>query len=133
MQEKESQCVMIIAGEASGDMHGARLVEAMKALNPDLYFCGIGGQSMKNAGVRILVDAKELSVVGITEILERSGTLVRGLMMAREVLRQVRPDLLILIDFPDFNMMVAKTARSFWALRCSTTSVHKFGHGVKTE
>ncbi|MBI9075591.1 MAG: lipid-A-disaccharide synthase [Desulfatibacillum sp.] len=111
MQETGSHCVMIIAGEASGDIHGARLVQAMKAQNPDLYFCGIGGQSMAKSGVRILVDAKDLSVVGITEILEKAGTLVNGLMMAREVLRQVKPDLLILIDFPDFNLMVAKTAR----------------------
>ncbi|WP_157468362.1 lipid-A-disaccharide synthase [Desulfatibacillum aliphaticivorans] len=112
MQETDTQCVMIIAGEASGDVHGARLVKAMKARNPNLYFCGIGGQAMEKEGLRIVVDAKELSVVGITEILERAGTLLHGVMFAREVVRQIKPDLLILIDFPDFNMMVAKTARS---------------------
>lgn len=112
MQETDTQCVMIIAGEASGDVHGARLVKAMKARNPNLYFYGIGGQAMEKEGVRIVVDAKELSVVGITEILERAGTLMHGVMFSREILRQIKPDLLILIDFPEFNMMVAKTARS---------------------
>ncbi len=111
MQETDPQCVMIIAGEASGDLHGARLVESMEARNPHLYFCGIGGPAMAKAGVRILVDAQELSVVGFTEVFERAGTLINGIMYAREVLRQVKPDLLILIDFPDFNMLVAKTAR----------------------
>jgi lipid-A-disaccharide synthase len=50
---------MIIAGEASGDLHGAKLVRAMRKKNNSLFFCGIGGQSLKDAGVRILVDASK--------------------------------------------------------------------------
>ena len=49
------KCIMIIAGEASGDLHGAKLVEAMRAQDPSLFFCGVGGQALQAAGVRILV------------------------------------------------------------------------------
>ena len=61
-------CVAIIAGEASGDLHGAKLIHAMQTKNPGLFYCGIGGPALKQAGVRILVDAAELTVVGITEV-----------------------------------------------------------------
>jgi lipid-A-disaccharide synthase len=50
MEKKGSRCVLIIAGEASGDAHGAHLVAAMKRRDPDLFFCGIGGRNMRNEG-----------------------------------------------------------------------------------
>ncbi|MEE8480998.1 MAG: hypothetical protein V3T59_07135, partial [Desulfobacterales bacterium] len=75
---KEQKCVMIIAGEASGDLHGSKLVMAMRKSNDSLFFCGIGGQALKNAGVRILVDASELAVVGITEAFPKIISLVKG-------------------------------------------------------
>jgi len=62
------KCVMIIAGEASGDLHGANLVRSMRRKHPNLIFFGIGGNALRKAGVRILVDSSTLSVVGITEV-----------------------------------------------------------------
>ncbi len=59
---------MIIAGEASGDLHGAHLVRAMRALNPDLDFFGIGGNALRRAGVEIRVDNSQMAVVGISEV-----------------------------------------------------------------
>lgn len=102
---------MIIAGEASGDLHGAKLVQAMQARSSDLFFCGIGGQAMSDAGVRILVDASTLAVVGITEVFSKASNLLRGIGVAKKLLKSLRPDLLILIDFPDFNLHVAATAK----------------------
>ena len=64
-------CIAIIAGEASGDQHGAKLVRAMQNKRPDLFFCGIGGPALKQAGVRIVLDAAELTVVGITEVFSK--------------------------------------------------------------
>lgn len=110
-QSFPQQCVMIIAGEASGDLHGANLVKAMQAVNPDLFFCGIGGQAMKRAGVRILVDASTLAVVGITEVLAKLPNLLKGMTAAKRLLKTLKPDLLILIDFPDFNLRVATLAK----------------------
>ncbi len=102
---------MIIAGEASGDHHGARLVRAMQARSGDLFFCGIGGQALKAAGVRILVNAASLSVVGVTEVLAKLPNLIKGLTLVKRLLKSLRPDLLILIDFPDFNLHCASVAQ----------------------
>lgn len=102
---------MIIAGEASGDLHGAKLVQIMRQKHPSLFFCGIGGQALKKAGVRILVDASELAVVGITEVFSKITGILKGLSVAQKSLKTLRPDLLILVDFPDFNLIVAATAK----------------------
>lgn len=102
---------MIIAGETSGDLHGAKLVSAMQKRNNGLVFCGIGGRALKKAGVDILIDASEISVVGITEVFSKTPGILRGLRVVKKTLKTARPDLLILIDFPDFNLHVAATAK----------------------
>jgi len=102
--------VMIIAGEAPGDIHGARLVKAMQALRPGLEFFGIGGSVLRQAGVRITVDNSQLAVVGISEALSKLRILLRALKVAKGDLKRIRPDLLIVIDFPDFNLRVATMA-----------------------
>ncbi len=111
MKKTNNKSVMIIAGEASGDLHGAKLVNAMREKNPALSFCGIGGQALRDAGVKILVDASELSVVGITEVFSKIPGIFKGISAAKSCLRNLRPDLLILIDFPDFNLRIAATAK----------------------
>lgn len=103
--------VMIIAGEASGDVHGSRLVRSMHKRNSGLFFYGIGGRALRDAGVKILVDAEELSVVGITEVFSKLLGILKGIRIAKRSLKRMRPDLLILIDFPDFNLHVAATAK----------------------
>ncbi len=108
---KEQQCVMIIAGEASGDLHGSKLVRAMRERSKALFFCGIGGQALKEAGVRILFDASELAVVGITEAFSKMPSIFKGMAVAKKLLKSLHPDLLILIDFPDFNLRVAAAAK----------------------
>lgn len=105
------RCVMIIAGETSGDHHGAELVRAMKQKDPDLFFCGIGGEALRAEGVRILVDASQLSVVGITEVFSKLPSVLEGAGAIKKALTGLRPDLIILIDFPDFNLQIAKYAR----------------------
>jgi len=102
---------MIVAGEASGDQHGAKLVAEMRRSNPAIFFCGIGGKSMASAGVRILVDTADLTVVGITEVIAKLPVVYRSLAVAKKLLQSLKPDLLILIDFPDFNLRVASAAR----------------------
>jgi lipid-A-disaccharide synthase len=102
---------MIVAGEASGDQHGAKLVAEMRRSNPNIFFCGIGGKALASAGVRILVDTAVLTVVGITEVIAKLPVVYRSLAVAKKLLQSLKPDLLILIDFPDFNLRVASTAR----------------------
>lgn len=103
--------VMIVAGEASGDLHGARLVAAMRRRSAELEIFGVGGHALREAGVEVVVDAGQLSVVGLTEVIGRFPDLWRGLSAAKGLLRNRRPSLLILIDFPDFNLHLAACAR----------------------
>lgn len=106
-----TKSVMIVAGEASGDVYGAHLVLAMKSLAPDLRFFGVGGPEMEKVGVRVLFQLSALAVVGITEVIPRIGYILRALRELKTSLRSSPPDLLILIDYPGFNLNLAKKAR----------------------
>lgn len=109
--EEKKFCIFLIAGEASGDVHGANLVKAIKERRKNIFFSGIGGKAMLEAGVEIVVDSKTLSVVGITEIFSKLPGIIHGLSVAKKNLKDLKPDLLILIDFPDFNLRIAAEAK----------------------
>ena len=103
--------VMLITGEASGDMHGANLIRAMRELAPDLHVCGMGGPELVAEGMEVLFAAARLSVVGLAEVFSHLGDIRAALAILGERLERERPDLLILIDLPDFNLMMAKKAK----------------------
>jgi len=104
--------VMIIAGEASGDLHGSFLVREMLSINPALHFYGIGGNKMQEAGVKLLAHAADIAVVGVSEVFSKIGTFIKVIAKIRKSMDQLKPDLVILIDFPDFNLnFVAGPAR----------------------
>jgi lipid-A-disaccharide synthase len=103
--------VVIIAGETSGDLHGARLVNAMLARNQGISFYGVGGPALRQAGVRLSVDAAQLSVVGLTEVFSKLPAILKGLKTVKLLVNRLKPDLLILIDFPDFNLKIAAAAK----------------------
>lgn len=103
--------VMIVAGEASGDLHGANLVRAMRELSPGLRFYGMGGSELMRAGVEMLYDAAKLAVVGAVEVLSHLHDILRARRILIAHLKHRRPSLLILIDYPDFNLMLAKIAK----------------------
>ena len=103
--------VMIIAGEASGDLHAAKLVREVKEKNSDISFYGIGGRNMIEAGVETLVDSADLAVVGLFEVLAHWNTISGALKKMQHLLRTDPPDLLVLTDYPDFNLRLAKTAK----------------------
>ncbi len=102
---------MIMAGEASGDLHGANLVREINRQDQSIAFYGVGSRNMRDAGVRLLADASEISVVGATEVLTHLRPLCRVFNRLKQFLAEERPDLLILIDFPDFNIMLGKRAK----------------------
>ena len=103
---------MIVAGEASGDIYGAHFVYAMRDLDPDITFYGVGGPKMELAGVRVLHHASLLSVVGFAEILPKIRYISRVLKELKQLLKQSPPDLLVLIDYPGFNLNLAKRAHA---------------------
>ena len=109
--EMPANRIMIIAGEASGDMHGAKLAQSIKKLNRQTFLFGVGGNAMDAEGVHLVVDSRILSVVGITEVLSKLPTIYLAMSTVKKSLRQKRPNLLILIDFPDFNFHVAEFAK----------------------
>jgi lipid-A-disaccharide synthase len=102
---------MIVAGEASGDLHGANLVRAMDKLAPGLSFIGIGGPHMREAGVDTLVDASEMAVVGLIEVIAHFDVISRAYLTLKKIISVNPPDLLILIDYPDFNLRIAALAK----------------------
>jgi len=104
--------IMIVAGEASGDLHGAGLVREALKKDPSLSFFGIGGSKMREAGVEILVDASEIAVVGLVEIISHFPKIRHAFTILKKIIRTEPPDLLILIDYPGFNIRLAKIAKS---------------------
>jgi len=103
---------MIVAGEASGDIYGAHLVMAIKELDPCIEFFGLGGPEMERTGVRIMHQLSSMAVVGMTEIIPKSRYIFRALRELKQSLQVTPPDLLILIDYPGFNLHLAKKAHS---------------------
>ncbi|MCX5837851.1 MAG: lipid-A-disaccharide synthase [Deltaproteobacteria bacterium] len=103
--------VMIVAGEASGDLHGGNLVRAMHRIDPSLSFYGVGGKRMQTAGVELLADAADMAVVGLTEVAFKLGMILRVMRRLKISLLEEKPDLVILIDYPDFNLPLARAAR----------------------
>ncbi|HRY37523.1 MAG TPA: lipid-A-disaccharide synthase [Smithellaceae bacterium] len=108
---RKTKKVMIVAGEASGDMHGAALVHEMSKINPSLNFYGIGGSQLGKMGVKLVVNNSSLAVMGITEVISKLISILKILAMMKKSLDDDRPDLVILIDFADFNLRLAKAAK----------------------
>lgn len=103
--------LLISAGEASGDLHGARLLDALKRRRPGLSAFGMGGERLERSGLERIVRSESLSVVGVLEVVEKLPDLWRALGRMRTAARRSRPDGAILIDFPDFNGILARRLR----------------------
>lgn len=103
--------VLIVAGEASGDLYGASLARELRAIHPPLHIFGMGGDRMRGEGVDLLFHIKDLSVVGITEVILKFHRILQAYRGLKKTLWEERPDVLVLIDFPDFNLYLARTAK----------------------
>ncbi len=101
----------MVAGEASGDMHAAALVRRLKQRDPAIRVTGIGGKALREAGMEITVDAARLAVVGIIEVITHWREIKGALEAMRRVLREEKPDLLVLVDYAEFNLKLAQTAK----------------------
>lgn len=102
---------MIVAGEASGDIYGADLITEALKLAPDLHFFGIGGARMRESGVETLVDSSVMAVVGFVEVIKHFDVISSAFNRLKQILLNDPPELLILIDYPGFNLRLAKVAR----------------------
>lgn len=101
----------LIAGEASGDLHGAHLIAALRRLDPEAIITFLGGDAMARAsGEKPLVHYRQMAYMGFSEVLRNLATVRRNLATARNAVVAAAPDALILIDYPGFNLKVAETA-----------------------
>ena len=105
--------ILVVAGEASGDDHAARLVAAIREFCAPAEFLGVGGEAMAAEGVRILTPAAALAVVGLMEVVGHLPAIWQALRGLGRVLKTSPPDLAILVDFPDFNFWVARLAKYY--------------------
>ncbi len=103
-----SKHIMIVAGETSGDMHAAHLVHAIKTLDPTITFSGLGGPQMQKTGVEIYKDLTQIAVVGFFEVLKHFGEFKKSFELILEKVREQKPAAVILVDYPGFNLRLAK-------------------------
>ena len=105
--------LMLVAGEASGDKHAAHLVKALRSLRPDVQFefFGAGGDEMRAAGVETLVDVRELAIMGALEVASALPKFLRVFRQLRTAAKIRQPDAVILLDWPEFNLRLAKKLR----------------------
>lgn len=104
----QSNHIIIVAGEASGDLHAAHLVKALKSKAPSLIFSGLGGPQLKNEGVHVYEDLTRFAVVGFTEVLKHYSEFKRIFKMILDKIDGIKPAAVILVDYPGFNLRLAK-------------------------
>ena len=98
----------IIAGEASGDLHGANLIKALQKEDTKAEFRVWGGDLMQNAGGTLVKHYKDLAFMGFLEVLLNLRTILKNISLCKKDIANYRPDILIFIDYPGFNMRIAK-------------------------
>ncbi len=103
--------ILLIAGEASGDHHGALVVRALKEIDNSVRVYGIGGDDLSRAGMELLCHSRDLSVVGISEVFSQAGHIFKAFRSIKKEIRESPPDLVVLIDYPDFNLRIAGIAK----------------------
>jgi len=108
--------IFIVAGEPSGDLHGANLVKNLKIIDPDLHFYGLGGAKMLSAGVKINFNLAELAVVGFIEVLKNLKVFKKLFNDIIYEVGKIKPKAIILVDYPGFNLRLAKTIKEKYPL-----------------
>ncbi len=103
--------IMMLAGEPSGDLHGSNLASELKMASPGIELFGVGGEKMRKAGVNLIFDLKDLAITGLLDVIKNYFRLKKIQAALLSKVKDVRPDLIILIDYPDFNLRFAKKVK----------------------
>jgi len=101
----------LIAGEASGDLHGSSLINELKKQDPAAVFRCWGGEQMQQAGAELVMHYRDLAFMGFWEVMKNIFTILRNLTFCKKDIDQFNPDVIILIDYPGFNLRIAKWAK----------------------
>ena len=103
--------IMMSAGEASGDMHAASVAAELKRMMPDVEIFGMGGADMRKSGVRIIYDIENLGIIGVVEVIKHIPFFFRLRNLLKEAMIREKPDVLVCVDYPGFNMKLAHVAK----------------------
>lgn len=109
---KQGKEIMLVVGEASGDIHGANLIKALRTRDPTLKAYGVAGEQLGQTDFEALFSVSKLTGMGFVELAGNLGNVWRAYRLLRRTLRQRKPNLLILVDFPEFNLRLAKLAKA---------------------
>ncbi len=104
--------ILILTGEASGDLHASGLVRELLSREPGLKIYCVGGKRMQRAGAKVILPSSRLSVVGLFEIFRHAQPILSAFFKVRGWISKERPDLLVLVDFPEFNLLMGRYAKS---------------------
>ncbi len=104
--------IYVVAGEASGDLHAANLMKALKKRNPNVDFRFFGGDKMKSVGGELRKHYKELAFMGLWEVVKNIKTIKNNMQFCKDDIKSWQPDAVILVDYPGFNMKIAEFAHS---------------------
>lgn len=107
----EKPKLMIVAGEPSGDVHAANLVKSLRLLQPDAEFFGATGENLRRENVETIVNADDLAIVGLPEIIRALPMFLRTFSILKKTAVERRPNAVILVDFPEFNLRLAKSLK----------------------
>ena len=105
---KRTVTYFFVAGETSGDVHGGKLISAIKRIHPNTLFLGHGGENMKNSGMEILEHTDTLGIMGFIEVIKHLPKMIQILNETVDIITHTKPDRIILIDYPGFNLRLAK-------------------------
>ena len=114
MQDKDKN-ILIITGEASGDMHASSLVKQLKGKRPDIKFFGIGGPYLQNENIKLIHNYNEINFIGFSSVIKNLPKIQSILSDTINFIRELNPDLIILVDFPGFNLKLAEKIRKFYS------------------
>jgi lipid-A-disaccharide synthase len=101
----------IIAGEASGDLHGSNLIKEIKRLDPAASIRAWGGDLMKDAGASLVKHYRDLAFMGFLEVIKNLPTILQNIKFCKQDIEAWQPDVLVLIDYPGFNLRIAEWAK----------------------
>lgn len=113
MQTREKK-IFIVAGESSGDFHAANVIRELKQINPDIYVQGIGGAELESAGINLIHNFKEINYIGFTKVIKNLKKITGVLNDTVSKIKELNPDVVILVDFPGFNLKLAEKIRVFY-------------------
>ena len=122
--------ILMVAGEASGDLHGGSVVRALRAIAPGVEVSGVGGERMRAEGMRLIHHIHDLAFMGFVEVVRNLSTIVT---LERELLAEIeknRPDVVVLIDYPGSTSSSRRKPSSGASVSC-TSSARRCGHGTR--